>query len=118
VLTVLWAAEGEISMRDIGRTLRLQSNTLTPLIKRLELLGLLVRRRNVEDERVVQITLTEQGQALKARTEGVPDCVAEACGLTTPEMEGLLASLARLQERLLAESERLERGTTCAPDAG
>lgn len=115
VLTLLWSRDGQ-SVREIGRALRLQSNTLTPLLKRLESLGLVLRRRDEADERVVRVSFTEKGRALFLNATGATACVAEACGLSPSEMEDLIVRLGMLQERLIAYSERTEHGGTCTPD--
>ncbi|MBP7705216.1 MAG: MarR family transcriptional regulator [Caulobacter sp.] len=71
VMLVLWEADG-VSLGDIGRRLHLDSGTLTPLLKRLEAAGLVARRRSDEDERVVLISLTAKGRALKADAAPIP----------------------------------------------
>lgn len=71
VMLVLWERDG-VSLGDIGRRLHLDSGTLTPLLKRLEAAGIVERRRSDEDERVVVITLTAKGRALKADAEPIP----------------------------------------------
>ena len=64
VLSVLWEQDG-VKISDIGHRLRLDSGTLTPLIRRLERDGLVRRVRSVQDERVMQIFLSERGRDLK-----------------------------------------------------
>ena len=59
-------------MKALGERLQLDSGTLTPLLKRLEVAGLLVRNRSSEDERVVEISLTEHGRSLKEKARAVP----------------------------------------------
>ena len=61
VLSLLWETESR-SMAEIGRNLHLRSNTLTPVLKRLESLGLVVRTRLAEDERRVEVRLTDDGR--------------------------------------------------------
>lgn len=75
VMLVLWQAdrEGErVRVSDLGQRLRLDSGTLTPLLKRLEQQGLLRRSREAQDQRVVQLELTGQGRGLRERAESVP----------------------------------------------
>ena len=70
-------------VKEIGAQLYLDSGTLTPLLKRLEGLGLVRRVRDVEDERQVTILLTAAGQALEQRAVGIPhemDCIAQLNG--------------------------------------
>ena len=71
VLLALWEADG-VPVQVLSDTLFLNTNTLTPLLKRLELRGLVTRRRESADERVVTVRLTEGGRDLKARALGVP----------------------------------------------
>src|SRR5579875_3340210 len=66
VLLVLWEMD-ELTVSQLGERLYLDSGTLTPLLKRMESMGLITRRRSETDERKVYIYLTEQGQDLKTR---------------------------------------------------
>lgn len=75
VMLVLWEAGSEgiaPSVAEIGEKLRLDSGTLTPLLKRLEEGALITRTRDAKDERVVRIALTEAGDALEDRALSVP----------------------------------------------
>lgn len=80
VMVVLWK-QGPSTVRDLVDALRLDYNTISPLLKRLETQGLLTRRRRVDDERTVEITLTEQGEALRERTGEIASCITAAIGL-------------------------------------
>ncbi|MBY0299533.1 MAG: MarR family transcriptional regulator [Methylobacterium sp.] len=64
VLIVLWENDG-LTVSEIGRRLRLDSGTLTPVLKRLEGAGFVRRTRRQEDEREVEISLTPEGKALQ-----------------------------------------------------
>ena len=77
VLLVLWQ-HGEQTVSEIGHCLLLESNTLTPLLKRLEQKGLITRSRSSQDERSVKISLTEKGEALKEKASEIPFRMAEA----------------------------------------
>ncbi len=77
VLMVLWQHQDQ-SVREIGERLFLESNTLTPLLKRLEQKGLLIRTRSQSDERTVIISLTESGEALKIKAKEIPHKIAES----------------------------------------
>lgn len=68
VMLALWERDG-ISVSELGKKLYLDSGTLTPLLKKMEKQGLLQRRRDETDERVVLILLTPKGRALQAKTE-------------------------------------------------
>ncbi len=78
VLLCLWKKDG-LSLDDIGRQLSLDSGTLTPLIKRLEVKGLLTRTRRSDDERCLHIQLTEKGTSLKTNIPdifgGIASCI-------------------------------------------
>ncbi|GAB4356648.1 MAG: MarR family transcriptional regulator [Oricola sp.] len=97
VLTLLWAKDDR-TVSELGSALRLQSNTLTPLLKRLEALRLVARRRDREDERVVRVTLTGQGRSLQERAAEIPQCVGRATGLSARELEDAIALLNRLRD--------------------
>jgi len=88
VLMVLWEEE-PCTVNQIGEKLRLDSGTLTPLLKRLEAKGLLSRQRKSCDERVVEIQLTPQGLDLKNEAVKVPERVSEKLGLSREELEQL-----------------------------
>ncbi|HTJ69754.1 MAG TPA: MarR family transcriptional regulator [Actinospica sp.] len=81
VMLVLWE-HGTVPVKDIGTALQLDYGTLTPLIKRLEANGLLHRERSAEDERTVQVSLTQQGDELRKRAAQVPPAIIDAMGLT------------------------------------
>lgn len=80
VMTALWARDDR-TVKDLGETLFLDSSTLTPLLKRLENVGLVTRNRNPADERQVLLRLTEKGLALKSGASHVFDCIGKAVGL-------------------------------------
>lgn len=86
VMLVLWE-HGETAIKDIGAALQLDYGTLTPLIKRLEAAGLVQRRRLPEDERTVEVALTERGAALRERAEAVPPAIGAAMGLRTEDFD-------------------------------
>ena len=106
VMQLLWAQDGQ-RVKDVGEALRLESNTLTPLLKRLQASGFIERRRDAEDERVVRLHLTKTGQALSAQAADVPGCVARAIGLEDDELATLARILDELRARVTAEAERL-----------
>lgn len=72
VLLVLWQ-HGEQSVNEIGNKLFLESNTVTPLLKRLEQKQLISRNRSAEDERSVRIALTSKGELLKTEAMEIPE---------------------------------------------
>ena len=99
VMLVLWEQDG-LMVSEIGERLRLDSGTLTPLLKRLEASGLLSRRRAVEDERRVHVSLTPAGRLLKTRAADIPDCVVEASRCALPELSALTRQVQALRDQL------------------
>ncbi|WP_079407485.1 MarR family winged helix-turn-helix transcriptional regulator [Streptomyces sp. 3211] len=105
VMLVLWE-HGEMPVKEIGRHLRLDSGTLSPLLKRLEAAGLVRRERSAEDERSVRAGLTAEGAALRARAAEVPRRIAAATGFELTEVLDLQARLNRLTAALDAAVPR------------
>ncbi len=105
VLLVLWEEDG-VSVKSLGERLMLDSATLTPLLKRLEQRGVIARRRDEDDERVVRIDLTESGRAMRSKARRIPAALACRAGFDVsadPSLEGVL----RLRQELMALTERL-----------
>jgi DNA-binding MarR family transcriptional regulator len=100
-MMVLWEDQPR-SVRDLGEELGLDSGTLSPLLKRLESLGFVERRRSAEDERRVEVFLTDAGSALGARAVGIPQRLADAAGLSAAELDQLRETLTRLAAALHA----------------
>lgn len=103
VLLVLWETDG-VTVSDIGRRLRLDSGTLTPVLKRLETAGFLVRNRRRSDEREVEIQLTQQGRDLRAEARLVRESVMCQLNMSEPEVQAMRADLNALIENLSAAS--------------
>ena len=101
VMLVLWERDG-VMVSELSDRLFLDSGTLTPLLKRLEAALLLVRVRDVADERRVHITLTAAGRKLKAKAALVPQCVAKASQTSLPELMQLTAQVQRLRNNMTA----------------
>ncbi|MET3921349.1 MarR family transcriptional regulator [Arthrobacter sp. UYEF20] len=99
VMLVLWEEQPR-SVRELGEELGLDSGTLSPLLKRLEALGLVERRRSSEDERRVEIFLTDAGAALSSDATGIPQRLADAAGLSPAELDRLRDTLGRLTAAL------------------
>ena len=99
VLCALCSQDGQ-SVGQIGAALNLESNTLTPLLKRLELAGWINRARALADERQVRITLTPAGRDLMARATDVPNCFLDKAALDLPQAADLRAALSRLTTAL------------------
>jgi len=100
VLLVLWEKDG-VTVNSIGERLFSDSGTLTPLLKRLEKLGLIQRQRAIEDERKVIITLTEQGMLLQAQAADVHTQIACSTGCTLTELKELNSQLILLRTSLI-----------------
>ena len=98
-MLALWASS-PLTVGELGERLRLDSGTLTPLLKRLEAAGHVVRRRDAEDERRVIVQPTEQGWALRDQVAGVPLELASSMGLTIEEALQLGGLLGKLLENL------------------
>ena len=95
VMRVLWQ-RGPVGVKDIGAALALDYGTLSPLLKRLEARGLIRRVRRSDDERSVEITLTDAGEAMRPQAESVPTELTCAMGLdeqTTDELRQILRRL-------------------------
>lgn len=99
VMLLLWEQDGQ-SVSALGERLYLDSGTLTPMLKRLEAKGVLLRQRAAEDERRVEIYLTAQGRQLKTRAAKIPGCVLEAAACPLPELMLLTQQLQALRQRL------------------
>ncbi|MFH8340249.1 MarR family winged helix-turn-helix transcriptional regulator [Streptomyces sp. AM6-12] len=99
VMLVLWE-QGDLPVKKLGEQLRLDSGTLSPLVKRLEAAGLVRRERSVEDERSVRVLLTEEGTALRERALAVPRRVMRSTGFDRAEIADLRARLDRLTSAL------------------
>ncbi len=99
VMLVLWKRD-ELIVSEISQQLFLDTPTLTPLLKRLELRGLLTRRRSTRDERQVIIGLTDEGRALKQTAGELPSCIAAAMQLGPEQIQGLREQLLALRANL------------------
>lgn len=84
VMLVLWDIS-PIGVKALGEKLHLDSGTLTPVLKRLEHQGLLVRKRATRDERNLEVTLTQAGLVLRERALEVPSKIAKCVNLTPEE---------------------------------
>ena len=99
VMLVLWEADGQ-TVKEIGERLKLDSGTLTPLLKRLETVGYVSRRRGREDERQVIIHLTAEGRALSEKAAEIPTALGCAMGAEFAEISELREHLLTLRDRL------------------
>jgi DNA-binding MarR family transcriptional regulator len=99
VMAALWSQDG-VTVGHLGERLSLDTNTLTPLLKRLEAMGHIVRRRAVHDERQVIVSLTERGSAHRQQADEISRCILEASGLPATEFSRLTNELKVLKQNL------------------
>jgi DNA-binding MarR family transcriptional regulator len=95
VMLALWQ-HATLSVKDLGALLQLDSGTLSPLLKRLEVGGLVRREREQRDERSVTVSLTDQGRALRADAERIPPQVVARLGIEIEELQALHQALTRV----------------------
>lgn len=102
VLMILWEKDG-VSVNEIADRLILNTNTVTPLLKRMESGELITRKRSGKDERKVMIALTEKGRELESRAAEIPVKILEAlepAGIPLEELENMKSALCRLMHAL------------------
>jgi DNA-binding MarR family transcriptional regulator len=97
-MMVMWE-HGTINVKELGKYLYLDSGTLTPLLKKLEQKGYIKRSRDTKDERVVNVTITQQGKELKSKLVSVPGDMSRCISLTKDEA----ITLYRLLYKILAQ---------------
>ncbi len=93
VMLVLWEEDG-LSVSEIGERLSLDSGTLTPLLKRMQIANLLERKRG-EDERVVTVRLTSAGKKLHTKALSIPEKIFCQMGISLQEVFSLKETLHR-----------------------
>ncbi|MDX2308232.1 MAG: MarR family transcriptional regulator [Hyphomicrobium sp.] len=108
VLLVLWESD-DLSVSEIGHRLMLDSGTLTPLLKRMEAAGFVTRRRRVDDEREVNIHLTDKARELQHGALDARKFVGCRLGMTEKEILALRADIMGLVDQL-AVNEGCFRG--------
>ena len=109
VMLVLWQADGgadsaasRLTVSQLGARLTLDSGTLTPLLKRLDSLGLVQRQRDRSDERRVRLQLTAAGRHLKHQAQAVPQAIACATACDLQQIGALARQLTTLRQQLTA----------------
>lgn len=95
-LTLLWERDDQ-KISELAHQLEMKTSTLTPLVKRLETLGLITRTRGKVDERHVFVTLTPTGRSLQARAPDVTQCMIKRTSLSQLELEQLQKLLTKLR---------------------
>jgi DNA-binding MarR family transcriptional regulator len=101
VMLVLWERD-DLSVSALGDRLSLDSGTLTPLLKRMETAGLLVRQRSSEDERRVHVCLSPAGQQLQVQAAHIPGCVVAQSGLPLSDLFALNQQIKTLRTAMHA----------------
>ena len=102
VLTLLWE-EDDQPMSQLAKALDLESNTLTPLLKRMEAAGLVTRSRDLADERRLRLRLTDKARALEKQAATIPACLLEKSAMTPEALAAMTDEIHALRGRLRAE---------------
>jgi DNA-binding MarR family transcriptional regulator len=110
-MLVLWE-NGSAPVKDLAHALQLDYGTLTPLVKRLEANGLVKRERRSDDERIVEVQLTDSGTALQDRVRTVPLMIGDAMGLDPGEFDKVDALLKRLTANVTRATARATEKAT------
>ncbi|MDH4584446.1 MarR family transcriptional regulator [Pseudomonas sp. BN415] len=97
-IVALWEQDNQ-TVGGLGEKLFLESNTLTPILKKLEAMGLVQRQRDPEDERQVRLSLTSQGRAL--REKGLEGSLSQATGLEPEAFEQIQKAIVALRDNLI-----------------
>ncbi|UTW67581.1 MarR family transcriptional regulator [bacterium SCSIO 12643] len=92
VMLVMWEHEN-LSVSQLGNKLFLNTNTITPLLKKMELKGLIVKKRSSEDERTVNVSLTKSGQQLKIKALDIPEKLATTSNIPITELNQLRSTM-------------------------
>jgi len=107
VLLVLWDTD-ELTVNEIARRLLLNTNTITPLLKRMETQGLITRRRSQQDERKVIVQLTEQGSALEKQATSIPQNLLSRLHSDAVTLQDLHVLKERITELVHSLSQKQE----------
>ena len=100
-IVALWG-EDELTVKGLSDKLFLEPSTVTPMLKRLEVMGYLTRTRSTEDERVVHVRLTDAGKKLRDKARGLSQVTFEATGLNVDEFRILQRGITNLRSNLVA----------------
>ena len=101
VMLSLWDKDAK-TVGELGSTIGLESNTLTPLLKRMAEAGLVDRVKNSQDERVTRIHLTSKGRELQANASSVQACILDASGLAPDAVAALRDQILDLEAQIKA----------------
>lgn len=103
VMMYFWEI-GSSNVKELGEAVMLDPSTLTPVLKKLEAKGFLKRERSADDERVLNLSLTESGRALREKALPVPAKIRGCCGLTDEEGEQLCGLILKLLKNIEKEN--------------
>ena len=117
VLMVLWETD-EISVNKISEKLMLNSNTLSPLLKRMEKMELLKRNRSSQDERSVIVQLTEKGKQLKTGARSIPEKLLKTLLNENIKLSDVLQIKEMINEWIKILSEKTRNTDVAQPDDG
>lgn len=107
VLLVLWEQDKQ-PVCDIGKRLMLDTNTMTPLLQRMEKAGLITRTRGKEDTRQRIVSLTKQGKALYEQAQDIPENMSKAVMASEEELKEILQMIPLL-DKLIEELKKLNK---------
>jgi MarR family transcriptional regulator, organic hydroperoxide resistance regulator len=99
VTVIALLEEDDQTVSGLGEKLFLESNTLTPILKKLEAMGHVERARDAMDERQVRVRLTKEGRRLREKASAID--LGDACGLTTHQFESLQKEIVALRNNLV-----------------
>ena len=107
VLLVLWEQDKQ-PVCDIGKRLMLDTNTMTPLLQRMEKAGLITRTRGKEDTRQRIVSLTKQGKALYEQAQHIPESMSKEVMASEEELKEILQMIPLL-DKLIEELKKLNK---------
>jgi len=108
VLLVLWEKD-HLPVNDIARRLHLETNTVTPLLQRMEKQGLVSRKRGKEDTRQRIVSLTAQGKALEEKAKNIPACLAQQLSDKMEDINCLMGSIPALDQLIEGLAQRTKQ---------
>ena len=109
VMLVLWEHK-QAGVKQLGELLYLDSGTITPVVKKLEQTGLVIRSRGTEDERMMNVILTEKGEALKVQAAAIPRRAARCLNLNKKEVLTLYSLLYKMLDNFRQHPRKLPAG--------
>lgn len=100
-LSALWESDTDLSVGMLCEKLMTQTNTLTPILQRLEVQNLVIRQKSEDDGRQVNIKLTEKGLQMRMHQSNVTKCVVRDTGLPTEELDALTKTISKMRDNLI-----------------